>query len=75
MTFQMNASGTYQGDHWYIRPIYLIIAFACCTSQILGKKKNNNFAENSLKIYVRLASCPRRANCSKNNPKNSPKTY
>jgi hypothetical protein len=44
MAFQMNASGTFQGAHWHTLAIYLIIAFGCRTSQILGRKKNNNFA-------------------------------
>jgi hypothetical protein len=30
MAFQMNASGTFQDDHWYTWHIYLITAFDCC---------------------------------------------
>jgi hypothetical protein len=72
MAFQMNASGTFQEGHWYTWHIYLIIDSGCPVFQSLGRKqksqryRNPVRTQNSLKIYVRLASCPQQAIYSKN---------
>jgi hypothetical protein len=36
MEFQMNASGIFQEDHWYIWHIYLNIAFGCISEFSTG---------------------------------------
>jgi hypothetical protein len=71
MVLQMNASGTYQDDHWYTWHIYLITVFGYPIFQNLGSKqkpyscRNPARTQNSLKIYVRLASCPQQVYSSK----------
>jgi hypothetical protein len=39
MAFEMNASGTFQGDLWYIETIYLTIVFDYLIFQILGRRE------------------------------------
>jgi hypothetical protein len=41
MGFQINASSIFHGDHFYIWPIYLIIAFGCPIFQILERKQKS----------------------------------
>jgi hypothetical protein len=71
MAFQMNAPGTFQEGHRYTWHIYLITAFGYQIFQSLGRKQkswrywNPIRTQNSLKIYVRLASFPQVANYSK----------
>jgi hypothetical protein len=45
MTFQLNASGTFQEDNWYTWHIYLIIAFGCLISHVLQGIEINNVTE------------------------------
>jgi hypothetical protein len=45
MAFQMNASDTFQEDHWYTWQIYLITAFGCPIFQSLGSKQNPTLPE------------------------------
>jgi hypothetical protein len=37
----LNASGTFQDDHWYTWHIYLIIALGCPIFQNLGRKQKS----------------------------------
>jgi hypothetical protein len=45
LALQINASDTFQGDHWYTQHISLITAFGFPFSDVLEESKRDNHTE------------------------------